>query len=397
MGRLIYLFLIAPWWLYAAAAAGFLYLSEQVYQNELKEQADATAALAQPVPDRVDLSAFDRQSDVGLADEVHIGGWINTDFNYHLRKTKKGSVRTEGYMYVLQGAADTLSTKQVRAIILMSEREKADFISRISEFQVPGKLDETGHSYFAFNGVRTNAGSFSDLVNDAFKEQGLTKGPDFIVVEPFWEGREKGLTYAGDPQRLRGKLWKLSGVLLVLAAIKFGLARRSKQRQSERDAASVERAIFASSPIASAGEKGARFGRPDLGVSQPKTLRQTAARVQKTLPERSSPELQSEEEGEAHGLAKAGFLQRFSQASRKSQMILLGMVFVLPFCVMKPVFGGMVLPIAFMVYIYWSIGAKAASSVREALEEVGLLKPRISRLAKQDPFSRLEAQARNVR
>ncbi|KIC11709.1 hypothetical protein RA19_06755 [Leisingera sp. ANG-M1] len=397
MGRVIYLFLIAPWWVYAAAAAGFLYLSEQVYQNELKERADATAALAQPVPDRVDLSAFDRQNDVGLADEVHIAGWINTDFNYHLRKTKKGSVRAEGYMYVLQGASDTSSTKQVRAIILMSEREKADFIRRISEFQVPGKLDETGHLYFAFNGVRTNEGSFSDLVNDAFKEQGLTKGPDFIVVEPFWEGREKGLTYTGDPQRFREKLWKLSGVLLVLAAIKFGLARRSKRRQSERDAASVERAIFASSPVASAGEKGAGFGRPDLGMSQPKTLRQIAAKVQKTSAERPGPELQFEASREALGLAKAGFLQRFIKASRKSQIILLGMVFVLPLCVMKPAFGGVLLPVALLVYIYWSIGTKVASSVREALEEVGLLKPRISSLAKQDPFSRLEAQARNVR
>ncbi|WP_298500686.1 hypothetical protein [uncultured Maritimibacter sp.] len=220
MGRLVVLFFMLPWWAYMPIAGGAVYLTNEVYWSELRDQAEVEQALARPVPEAVDLSVFDRDQHVGLADEVHVTGWINTDYNYTLVKRTNGVKTSERFMYMIFGGEDGFDAREVRAVLVLTQSEKDRFVE-VYPTDLAADVGPAGALGVDLNGITGSTDGMASLIGDSIAEQGLVKAPEFIVIDPFLDGRRAGLSATANPD---GSL--RSGWLIALAIVCFGFAKR---------------------------------------------------------------------------------------------------------------------------------------------------------------------------
>ena len=226
-----------PWPVMAVIAAGLFWLAQQSSQWVAQHEAEKAEALLTGVPEPVALDAF-TSADVGLADEVHVTAWVNTDHNYELTKERKGT-DTVRRMFVLFGPGDGPESKVARGVVVLPPAQVDAFIGLV----VQNIVDESDpRLVFRLNGEKDSRADLSDMVDDALKERGLMKDADFLVVEPYLEGREVAL--AADPDAPARNATIIGGagmVAALLALIKFFAARRRKQK--------AEGSVWADSPL----------------------------------------------------------------------------------------------------------------------------------------------------
>ncbi len=193
MQRLVLFILFAlPWWAYLAASGGVVWLGYEAYKMEEVKLAERQAqAAAPPVPEIVDLSEFDRSRDVAPpADELHVKGWINTDYNYELIKRTNGGVRTGSrFMFVLFGVNDTEINNVPRAAMIMTEADRDRFVDMAFDFAV----DFSGQGGLVLGGLNGFMGDggdgYSSMAYEAMRDEGLTPPPpNFVFIEPSWMG-----------------------------------------------------------------------------------------------------------------------------------------------------------------------------------------------------------------
>lgn len=381
--------LFAPWWVFLILAGGIFWLAEEMYKDELQTQAERKQALAGPPPPLTDLSDFTRATGIGPANEVNISGWINPDYNFHLTKQLKRS-SDERFMYVLFGKSDGPETKQARAVILMREERKESFVAELQSYTDLAASLAHGHAYMKFNGYGQQSVYMDGLVDKAFKKRGLTKSPDFIFVEPFWNGREAALGKEMDPEGTRIFLWQVAGVLVLLGVLK--LIARMTRRKPKAD-------LFDAGPIASAGKKPVA----PVRAAPQMTARTTAQPSQAARP--GSPidrirqrdldrltqadEMAHESSKPARPLPKSqGLGSRLMGLSGQSKMVLAAIVGVAVMIVVNPLLTSALLPVGMMIAFWWFVGRKVNQGVRGLLSELGIgQKPNLK--MSQDPFSRL--------
>lgn len=237
------LFFRLPFWMYLVMAVCFGYMTEQMVVHDRKKEAERAEALKQEPPQVVDLSAYDPSSNKTLADEVTVSGWINTEHNTELTKSKNGITTGTRYMFVMAGQGDSEGSKIARAVIILTEAERDFFAENSGQF-LSGLLPQGFE--MTFNGRATSSTSFSDVARKAMKEQGVTRAENFFYLEPFLHGREAALAPdANGGQHIRTFGYGVAGVLVLLSLSKIMLRRNNKRPQA-RDS-------FAQGPIVSTG------------------------------------------------------------------------------------------------------------------------------------------------
>ncbi len=240
MFRLFAMLLALPWPVMALISAGLFWLAQDSHQRVTAFEAEKAQALQAGAPEPVAFDAF-TEADIHAADEVHVAAWLGTDYNYELTKQRKGT-DTVRRMYVLFGPGDAETSKVARGIVLLSPGQVDGFIGHLLS-RMYDPLD--ARMPFHLNGAVDTSPELSDMVADAFAEQGLTKAEDFVVIEPFLEGREAALAPDPDaPMRVATVFGGLGALAALLALGKLLTGRGRKKRREDRANAELERAVM---------------------------------------------------------------------------------------------------------------------------------------------------------
>jgi hypothetical protein len=247
MQRLFFLLLVLPWWAYVPLAGGVIWLGETVHEQAQKTETERALALQSPAPAPVNLSDFRRDTHIGLADEVHVNGWVNFDLNYELERRRNGIVTGTRFIYVLFGRDDAATSNLPRAVLVMDEAEKDVFTDEIENY-VTGYGN--GGVELNVNGALDTMG-FSDMIRDALRDEGMSVSHDYLIVHPFVQGREVALAPRGDAQQMRFGFW--GAALLVLAyglLFRRRMARRKAQPPAPLPQTYMAHSMAADSPVA---------------------------------------------------------------------------------------------------------------------------------------------------
>jgi len=130
-------------------------------------------------------------------------------------------------MHLLFGQGDEVDSKVVRAALVFTEAEKEKFMDDLGSFSP--RLSESGdHLLLTINGFASGSDSFSSLVKDAIREQHLHASPDFVYIEPFFNGREAALAPHGVPGKTRMNGWLFAVAVAFFGAVKYFFGRRAK-------------------------------------------------------------------------------------------------------------------------------------------------------------------------
>jgi hypothetical protein len=218
--------------------------------------ADQEEALRNSQPDAVSLDVFDRKTDVHVAKEVHVTARMNSDYNYRLIQERDGRSDTIRFMYVFFGPSQAESSRQARAAVILDRDDKDAFVDLLmaqsaEKFKalVNNETTTAEANLYTIAGTRDRSPDLKKIAMKAFEEQGLTKGPDFIYIEPFLEGRTAGLT----PDYEFLKTWKyMWGSLLaffaLITGIKFLRRHKWQEKHDAMLAAKAYRKAHAVSP-----------------------------------------------------------------------------------------------------------------------------------------------------
>lgn len=213
----------SSWKVKAFYAVVCLSLSVALYLVSLEIEADKARALEAGVPAAVSLNEFDPKRDIHAADEVHVIGWVNPDFNYRLtetRKRKRSSYDVTRRMLVLLGPGDTVESRTVRAAVLLDEAS----VDRFLEDMV-ANLDSATDSrlLFRLSGTADSSPELESMADDALVKLGVKKAPGFQYIAP-WSKAGRAADLAPDPET--GSIISLAiagvgGVFLLLAISGF--------------------------------------------------------------------------------------------------------------------------------------------------------------------------------
>lgn len=225
MFRLIAMIFGLPWPVLVVLACGLLGVGQYAKQQATAFEAEKAQALIEGQPEPVPLDDFDAE-DVHLADEVHVTTWINVEHNYELTKQKRGS-DTVRRMFVLFGPGDGMDSTVARGVVVIPPESLDAFL----EVMLAGAVGEDeGKLLFNLNGKRESSPDLSDMVNDALDDQGLHKATEFLVVEPYLQGREEALKPdPGAPSRGMQIFGTIAALLLVVALKNFATGRRKPE------------------------------------------------------------------------------------------------------------------------------------------------------------------------
>lgn len=230
--------------LLALGAAGYL------YQSARKDAAEMAVALEQGPPAPVSLNTFDPSRDIHPAKEVHVTGWINTDYTYQLTEEHRKRSDVVRRMFVLFGPEDTSATKTARAVVLMPEGDVDRFVETMLANLV-GQVE--GNPLFTLSGTARTSATLDNMAEDALEEKGLTKAAGFRYIE-IWPASGRAAALAPSPEMplIVAAFPGLPGLLLLLVSwIKFSRRKgrgavapandMTEQHIRATDAAAVDR------------------------------------------------------------------------------------------------------------------------------------------------------------
>lgn len=249
MFRLVSALLALPWPVMALIAAGLFWAAQDTHRRVTAYEAEKAQALQAGAPAPVALDQF-AAADVHLAEEVHVAAWINTEHNYELTKQRKGT-DTVRRMFVLFGPGDAADSRVARGIVLLRPDEVDGFVTQLMG-RITDPLDP--RLPFHLNGRVDPSPELSDMVRDAFEERGLLRAAEFVVIEPYLDGREAAL--AADPEApMRGAvIFGGLGGLAALAALGRALGGRARQkRRAALARADLDRAVLMAAAVPAPG------------------------------------------------------------------------------------------------------------------------------------------------
>ncbi|MCI2399688.1 hypothetical protein [Aliiroseovarius subalbicans] len=242
MNRVIAFLIMMPWWLYFPLAGGVGYLGELAYQSALETEAERATALESPMPDVVDLSDFSRTHHISDAKEVHVSGWINYDYNTNLIERTNLVKTGNHYLYVLFGSEDQAASKVARAALILTKSEWENFSENLYDYVDLPKL-EVERPFFRFNGFAKHTHPADDHAYEVMEKNGLTRASGFVILDPFWQGREAALAPRGVPMRERMIFWLIGAGIALIGIVKLVFKRGMNGKRTKPDP-------FANGPIA---------------------------------------------------------------------------------------------------------------------------------------------------
>lgn len=225
-----------PFWVFLLAAVAVVVLGQEAQKGAVRFEAQKALALENGPPPVVDAAQFQRKADIGPAREVRLEGWIEYNYNYHLTLQKRGA-DTERYAMMIFGSSDPAGHKVVRAAMMLTKAER-DRIFEDLDTWLTGRGGAYGE-LFTINGAARRTATLDDMFDDALRDEGLTRGPNFVFIEPYFEGRAAALAPAPE---LAGQMATTSyGIAVMLALFGVGkfMARRMARKAVVGDAPSA--------------------------------------------------------------------------------------------------------------------------------------------------------------
>ncbi|MFN7224863.1 MAG: hypothetical protein ACK4MS_12665 [Paracoccaceae bacterium] len=231
-------------------AIGLFGFAGLAYQTSARGEAEKAQARALGTPEAVAIDTFQAWSDLHPADEVHVVARFFPSMNYNLRLTHKKKlsswIEERGAMFLF-GPQDSAGTKTVRGVLMI---DKADGARWWDEELMPGMLsgDETQVTA-RLNGFATTAPRLQSMVDDALREMGLTKAPEFFYMESWGPGGRDWALRAdtSSGQKISGGMAGLGLIFLLVAMRRF--ARRhqllAKREQLAREVETARAAMIA--------------------------------------------------------------------------------------------------------------------------------------------------------
>ncbi len=223
-------FLFRLWWpIYFGLALSIVGITYFIIGATIQGNAEKKAALEAGPPAVIALENFDKSQNLGLAREVVLSLQPDISHVYHLERVKKkkfgGSKSTFATAIFAYGTQSTEPDNPVKAVIVLDgQYENSELI------EVLEKMDPKPGPQFpviTVNGTVPTYDKFTKLVKDAITKENMTPSDQLALVEPFLEGREKGL----EPQSVL-EVGAMGGAFaLVLAG--YGWFRRSRKKAVE--------------------------------------------------------------------------------------------------------------------------------------------------------------------
>ncbi|WP_068119062.1 hypothetical protein [Tropicimonas marinistellae] len=224
-----------PWYGHLVFATALAAFAVWMHGDMERIEAEKAAALSRPVPEAVPLAEFRKDRDIHIADEVHVLGWINGAYNYHLTKQRRG-VDTERYMFVLFDGADDAAARMARAAVLLTPNQKDRFVDWLLDNNAPGETfgslgtADSATPVYRLNGTTERSPTLRGMAEDAFAESGLTRAPDFVYIAPFLDGRAAAFAPNPEmPMQVAAVVGAIAGVFLLAALVKFRRKRRASR------------------------------------------------------------------------------------------------------------------------------------------------------------------------
>ena len=230
-----------PYWVYLALALLAFFAGMMAYEDTLATEAEKAQALEQGLPPVVDAADFRLLRHLGPADEVHLSGSIDLDYNVTLVQERNGPDR-EAVMFVLFGAGDAASSRLVRAAVI---REKVDE-EALADLLMLAALEsedriESNRVPFTVAGAWGEDSGVEKVMEDFFLTNGLIKATNFVMLRPYLSDADRVAALAARPTlaaELRSLMWSIAGGLFALGLLRFWVQRR--RAGSDQDAEELQ-------------------------------------------------------------------------------------------------------------------------------------------------------------
>lgn len=246
--------LAAPFWLQFIFAGGMAYFGYTLQEKHAERIAHRAELLQSEPPATIDIAAFDTDYSSSTPTEVSVSAQVAIDHNTKLIHKTNFITTSENVLYVLVDA-DAPANETVARGAIVIDPDQVDTLVEYLGTRATGFGD--GGPVATIDGL-LDSGTDNSMVSDALKEQGMTKGPNFFYIEPFFEGREAGL--AVKPNEARGVAMPFyygALIFVLFGCFKAFVARRK-----------AKRGPVASAPVPAQPAEVAPAGAPALDPSQ---------------------------------------------------------------------------------------------------------------------------------
>ncbi len=189
MHRIFFLLLAAPFWLQFVFAGGLVYFGYTSQQSAQIKFAQRAELLQSTPPTTIAIGDFAAKYDHKAPREVSVTAQIALDHNTRLIRKTNFITTGEDILYVLVDPDAPEGETVVRGAIVLDPDQK----DRFADWAMENMVTYGGSGpVVTVNGL-LDGGTQTSMVSDAFKEQGMTKGPNFFYIMPFLDGRAVGL------------------------------------------------------------------------------------------------------------------------------------------------------------------------------------------------------------
>jgi hypothetical protein len=189
MHRIFFLLLAGPFWLQFVFAGGLVYFGYTSQQSAQLKYVQRAELLQSTPPTTIAIGDFAAKYDHKAPREVSVTAQIALDHNTRLIRKTNFITTGEDILYVLVDPDAPEGETVVRGAIVLDPDQK----DRFADWAMENMVTYGGSGpVVTVNGL-LDAGTQTSMVSDAFKEQGMAKGPNFFYIMPFLEGRAAGL------------------------------------------------------------------------------------------------------------------------------------------------------------------------------------------------------------
>lgn len=214
------LFFRLPWFAYLLLGLGALGIGAYSFQNAKTMNSHRVQALAGEPPELIDASGVNEAS-FSPAEEINVSSQISQDTFTVSVSGRRTIDKSKVVVFALPEAASSTSDPVKAVYMLDTKYNVGDFISKFAT-QQQGALSPVVN----VNGVLYNPGSkLARSVSSAASSSNLTLSPDVQYIEPFFNGREQGLTMQSPTENL-GFFAAIASVLGGMSLFKLFFSKR---------------------------------------------------------------------------------------------------------------------------------------------------------------------------
>lgn len=216
----IYFFFRLPWWALGVIAAAVLGAGWYLQTLDNEREAAYARALVEGPPALVDITAFNKDTDMNAAREVYVQAQAAFEYSYDLWFEDS----SDYVVMVPLLAADATNATDVLGVAFF------EVTDALSEAAVDAAMEASFVRYADFgpvvnlNGRIKGMAGWDGQTKDAFADEGLVMPENPVVIWPYMEGREVALApREASSWTIFGVISKVAGAIGLLAILKLAV------------------------------------------------------------------------------------------------------------------------------------------------------------------------------